>query len=88
MFVLPFGPRAFLYHIQIEPASEHSKDNNETFTMKSFLTLVLIFAILSSLHAESSVQELCNVCGDIINEYCCKYYNNCCDCEYLFEIYT
>lgn len=29
------------------------------------------------------MEIICKVCGDIVNSYCCQFFNTCCECKYL-----
>ncbi|KAF2883488.1 hypothetical protein ILUMI_22661 [Ignelater luminosus] len=42
----------------------------------------VIFAVLSInfiVNTQDNIQSICTFCGDSVNEYCCQYYNSCCD---------
>ncbi|KAK4873316.1 hypothetical protein RN001_015345 [Aquatica leii] len=39
-----------------------------------------VFLILiASVFAQDNIESICRICGDVVNEYCCQYYNSCCD---------
>lgn len=48
--------------------------------MKVEILLALFFA--TSMINCQSIKEICKACGDVVNDYCCRYYNNCCDCKF------
>ncbi|CAH1372552.1 unnamed protein product [Tenebrio molitor] len=49
------------------------------FNIITKVLLILSFNTSLVILQDNSVDTICKSCGDIVNEYCCKYYRNCCD---------
>lgn len=30
---------------------------------------------------ETDIEEICRACGNVVNEFCCKYHQSCCECK-------
>lgn len=46
-------------------------------------TFILIWCVYCQ---NDNIKEICMICGDIVNSYCCRYYNKCCDSEYTLSL--
>lgn len=52
------------------------------YTKKMLKCTVILVVLVSCVAQDNSIKEICMVCGDIVNNYCCRYYNSCCECKY------
>ncbi|XP_018562964.1 uncharacterized protein LOC108904774 [Anoplophora glabripennis] len=43
----------------------------------SFLYTLLLSGLVISQNNE--IDMICKACGDVVNNYCCRYYKRCCD---------
>ncbi|KAJ8968377.1 hypothetical protein NQ314_002327 [Rhamnusium bicolor] len=49
--------------------------NIHIYLLHSLSACVMVFS------QNNNIETVCKFCGDVVNEYCCRYYKQC--CEYI-----
>ncbi|KAJ8922197.1 hypothetical protein NQ315_004134 [Exocentrus adspersus] len=50
---------------------------DKTCLKNSFLYVLLVIGLVSS--QNNDIETICTSCGDVVNDYCCRYYKRCCE---------